>query len=101
MHDQLKADGVAVGGVHDHRDGTASFYLRDPEGNWLEMLYDPGGFQATRGDGDPSQALALLEWSGLASKWLASRAVVLGPTSAGPCNWRQRLRRPSAASRNR
>ena len=37
----LKKDGVAVGGVHDHRDGTASFYLRDPEGNWLEMLYEP------------------------------------------------------------
>ena len=56
MHDQLKADGVAVGGVHDHRDGTASFYLRDPEGNWLEMLYEPpAGFPATRGDGDPSR----------------------------------------------
>jgi catechol-2,3-dioxygenase len=30
-----------VGDVHDHRDGTASFYLQDPEGNWLEMLYEP------------------------------------------------------------
>jgi hypothetical protein len=27
--------------VHDHRDGTASFYLQDPEGNWLELLYEP------------------------------------------------------------
>ena len=43
IHDQLKASGVAVGAVHDHRDGTASFYLRDPEGNWLEMLYEPPG----------------------------------------------------------
>ena len=43
VHDQLKAAGVAVGAVHDHRDGTASFYLRDPEGNWLEMLYEPPG----------------------------------------------------------
>ena len=43
VHDRLKASGVAVGGVHDHRDGTASFYLRDPEGNWLEMLYEPPG----------------------------------------------------------
>lgn len=42
-HAQLKAAGVAVGAVHDHRDGTASFYLRDPEGNWLEMLYEPQG----------------------------------------------------------
>jgi hypothetical protein len=30
-----------LGPVHDHRDGTASFYLQDPEGNWLEMLYEP------------------------------------------------------------
>ena len=43
VHAQLKAAGVAVGAVHDHRDGTASFYLRDPEGNWLEMLYEPPG----------------------------------------------------------
>ncbi len=42
-HAQLKAAGVTVGPVHDHRDGTASFYLRDPEGNWLEMLYEPRG----------------------------------------------------------
>jgi len=27
--------------VYDHRDGTASFYMQDPEGNWLEMLYEP------------------------------------------------------------
>ena len=33
VHQQLKEQGIAVGGVHDHRDGTASFYLRDPEGN--------------------------------------------------------------------
>lgn len=43
VHAQLKAGGAAVGAVHDHRDGTASFYLRDSEGNWLEMLYEPQG----------------------------------------------------------
>ena len=43
VHQQLKAQGVHVGAVHDHRDGTASFYFRDPEGNWLEMLYEPPG----------------------------------------------------------
>ena len=43
FHSRLKANGVHVGEVHDHRDGTASFYLRDPEGNWLEMLYQPPG----------------------------------------------------------
>ena len=42
-HDRLKTDGIHVGAVHDHRDGTASFYLKDPEGNWLEMLYEPPG----------------------------------------------------------
>ena len=43
VHDHLKASGVSVGAVHDHRDGTASFYFRDPDGNWLEMLYEPPG----------------------------------------------------------
>ena len=43
VHAQLKADGVHVGAVHAPRDGTASFYLKDPEGNWLEMLYEPPG----------------------------------------------------------
>lgn len=41
VHDRLEAAGQAVGPVHDHRDGTASFYLQDPEGNWLEVLYEP------------------------------------------------------------
>ncbi len=41
VHQRLKALGVDIGSLHDHRDGTASFYLRDPEGNWLEMLYEP------------------------------------------------------------
>ncbi len=41
VHDQLEAEGHSVGPVHDHRDGTASFYLKDPEGNWLELLYEP------------------------------------------------------------
>ena len=41
VHAQLLASGQAVGPVHDHRDGTASFYLKDPEGNWLEILYEP------------------------------------------------------------
>ncbi len=41
VHAQLEAAGHPCGPVHDHRDGTASFYLQDPEGNWLEMLYEP------------------------------------------------------------
>jgi hypothetical protein len=41
VRDQLVAGGHNCGPVHDHRDGTASFYLQDPEGNWLEMLYEP------------------------------------------------------------
>jgi len=41
VHAQLVAAGHPVGPVHDHRDGTASFYLQDPEGNWLEVLYEP------------------------------------------------------------
>ena len=37
----LSQSDVQVGSFHEHRDGTASFYLKDPEGNWLEMLYHP------------------------------------------------------------
>ena len=41
IHTDLKNTGVKVGAIHDHRDGTSSFYMRDTEGNWLEMLYVP------------------------------------------------------------
>ena len=41
MHQHLALSGVQVGQLHSHRDGTSSFYLKDPEGNWLEMLYHP------------------------------------------------------------
>ncbi len=43
VHRHLKNTGIQVGDLHNHRDGTASFYLKDPEGNWLEMLYEPPG----------------------------------------------------------
>ena len=41
IHSSLKNRGLKVGALHDHRDGTSSFYLKDTEGNWLEMLYHP------------------------------------------------------------
>ena len=41
VHRQLIESGVDVGALHAHRDGTSSFYFKDPEGNWLEMLYHP------------------------------------------------------------
>ncbi len=41
VHNFLKNQGTKVGALHDHRDGTSSFYLKDTEGNWLEMLYHP------------------------------------------------------------
>ena len=41
IHNSLKIQGMKVGALHDHRDGTSSFYLKDTEGNWLEMLYHP------------------------------------------------------------
>ncbi|MBD1848920.1 VOC family protein [Leptolyngbya sp. FACHB-711] len=40
-YEKLKAEGVHLTEIHDHRDGTASFYGRDPEGNWFEYLYEP------------------------------------------------------------
>ena len=43
IYSDLKKSGVIVAPIHEHRDGTASFYMQDPEGNWLEMLYVPAG----------------------------------------------------------
>ena len=41
IQNDLKNSGLKVGPLHEHRDGTASFYMQDTEGNWLEMLYVP------------------------------------------------------------
>ena len=47
MHEDLKNSGLKVGAINEHRDGTASFYMQDTEGNWLEMIYvPPGGIKA-------------------------------------------------------
>ena len=47
IHNDLKLSGIKVGSIHEHRDGTASFYMKDTEGNWLEMIYVPkGGIQS-------------------------------------------------------
>ena len=43
IYSDLKKSGVKVAPIHEHRDGTASFYMQDTEGNWLEMLYVPAG----------------------------------------------------------
>jgi len=39
-YEELKGQGVRVSEIHEHRDGTASFYGRDPDGNWFEYLYE-------------------------------------------------------------
>lgn len=39
-YQQLQADGLDLSKLHEHRDGTASFYGRDPDGNWFEYLYE-------------------------------------------------------------
>lgn len=40
-YEQLSSQNVKVTKIHDHRDGTASFYGQDPDGNWFEYLYEP------------------------------------------------------------
>lgn len=40
-YETLKTAGVHLTEIHEHRDGTASFYGRDPDGNWFEYLYEP------------------------------------------------------------
>jgi catechol 2,3-dioxygenase-like lactoylglutathione lyase family enzyme len=57
VHAQLLASGHPVGPLHDHRDGTASFYLQDPEGNWLEVLYEPPAGIPTNTGADPIPSL--------------------------------------------
>ncbi len=41
-HDHLSAHGIAVASPpRTHRDGTRSFYCSDPEGNVVQLLFDP------------------------------------------------------------
>ncbi|NJL38994.1 MAG: VOC family protein [Leptolyngbyaceae cyanobacterium RM2_2_4] len=40
-YDRLKTEEVYLTPIHEHRDGTASFYGKDPDGNWFEYLYEP------------------------------------------------------------
>jgi len=71
VHGELRAAGHPVGPVHDHRDGTASFYLQDSEGNWLEMLYEPpDGIPSNQGE----QPIAAALPAGSAAAMAAARA---------------------------
>ena len=45
-YERLNAEGVYVTPIHEHRDGTASFYGKDPDGNWFEYLYEPSQVKA-------------------------------------------------------
>lgn len=45
-YQRLQTQGVPVTAIHDHRDGTASFYGQDPDGNWFEYLYEPASVAA-------------------------------------------------------
>ncbi len=47
-YQQAVAAGLDVRPIHDHRDGTASFYGRDPDGNWFEYLYEPAPVAAVK-----------------------------------------------------
>ena len=40
-YEELKSHACEVSELHEHRDGTASFYGKDPDGNWFEYLYEP------------------------------------------------------------
>ena len=41
-HEKLSTAGVSVEPISGHRDGSISFYFRDPDGNHLEAVWDPG-----------------------------------------------------------
>lgn len=38
FYEQLAAEGATVTTIHEHRDGTSSFYARDLDGNTFEFL---------------------------------------------------------------
>jgi catechol 2,3-dioxygenase-like lactoylglutathione lyase family enzyme len=39
---EMKARGIVIDdGPRDHRDGSRSFYFRDPDGNYIQILWDP------------------------------------------------------------
>ncbi|MEL7086353.1 MAG: VOC family protein [Cyanobacteria bacterium P01_A01_bin.3] len=40
-HQRIAQLGVKLGAIHDHRDGTASCYGKDLDGNVFELLYEP------------------------------------------------------------
>ena len=41
--EELKKQGVPISkAARDHRDGSRSFYISDPDGNVIQMLYLPG-----------------------------------------------------------
>ena len=39
--EEIKGKGVKIFGPVDHRDGSRSFYFPDPDGNQIQILYDP------------------------------------------------------------
>jgi len=45
-HARLTGLDIFVGAIHDHRDGTASFYSKDIDRNLFEFLYEPSGEKA-------------------------------------------------------
>jgi catechol 2,3-dioxygenase-like lactoylglutathione lyase family enzyme len=38
---EMQVTGAACSPLLNHRDGTSSFYAKDPDGNVLEFLYEP------------------------------------------------------------
>lgn len=53
----VQANGIAVAKpLARHRDGAVSFYIRDPDGNSIQVLYEPGisAQSISTANGDPS-----------------------------------------------
>lgn len=42
LAEEVKTRGIVIDdGPRDHRDGSRSFYFRDPDGNHVQILWDP------------------------------------------------------------
>jgi catechol-2,3-dioxygenase len=40
-YEEIKAQVKITQGIKDHRDKSRSFYFEDPDGNQVEVIYDP------------------------------------------------------------
>ncbi|MBY0369498.1 VOC family protein [bacterium] len=51
LHEKLRSEGINVGKILAHRDGSQGFYLSDPDGNALECIFVPHRSHSQKSEG--------------------------------------------------